>query len=47
MRMVLADVDGAALLVAEYDEQSVWVARGIVRVEVRDGRIAEIADYKH
>jgi len=46
-RFVLADVDGAPMLVAEYDEGGVWVGRGIVRVEVRDGRIAEITDYKH
>ena len=47
LRLVLADVDGATMLVAEYDEQGVWVARGLMRVEVRDGRIAEITDYKH
>jgi RNA polymerase sigma-70 factor, ECF subfamily len=46
-RFVLADVDGAPMLVAEYDEGGVWVGRGIVRLEVRDGRITEIADYKH
>lgn len=47
VRLALADVDGAPMLVAEYDEQGVWVARGLMRVEVRDGRITEIADYKH
>jgi RNA polymerase sigma-70 factor, ECF subfamily len=46
-RFVLADVDGAPMLVAEYDEGGVWVGRGIVRLDVRDGRITEIADYKH
>jgi hypothetical protein len=46
-RFVLADVDGAPMVVAEYDDDGVWVGRGIVRLEVRDGRIAEIADCKH
>ena len=46
-RFVLADVDGAPMLVAEYDERGVWVGRGIVRLQVRDGRVAEIADYRH
>jgi RNA polymerase sigma-70 factor, ECF subfamily len=47
VRMVLATVDGEPLIVAEYDEQGVWVARGLVRVHVRDGRIVEVEDYKH
>ena len=46
-RMVLAEVDGAPMLVTEHDEQGVWVARGLVRVQVRDGRILEIEDYSH
>jgi RNA polymerase sigma-70 factor (ECF subfamily) len=46
-RLVLAEVDGSPMIVAEYDEGGVWVARGVVRLEVRDGRIVEIADYKH
>jgi RNA polymerase sigma-70 factor, ECF subfamily len=47
VRMVLATVDGESMLVAEYEEQGVWVARGLVRVHVRDGRIVEVEDYKH
>ena len=46
-RLVLAEIDGAPMIVTEYDESGVWVARGIMRVDVRDGRIVEIADYKH
>jgi RNA polymerase sigma-70 factor (ECF subfamily) len=46
-RLVLAEVDGEPMVVAEYDEGGVWVARGIMRVDVRDGRVVEIADYKH
>ena len=46
-RMVLADVDGEPMIVAEYDEGGVWTARGVVRLEVRDGRVTEIADYRH
>jgi RNA polymerase sigma-70 factor, ECF subfamily len=46
-RLVLAEVDGVPMIVAEYDEHGVWTARGIMRVEVRDDRITEIADYKH
>ena len=46
-RLVLAQVDGAPMIVAEYDERGVWVARGIVRLAERDGRVVEIADYKH
>ncbi|HKH92548.1 MAG TPA: sigma-70 family RNA polymerase sigma factor [Gemmatimonadaceae bacterium] len=46
-RLVLAELDGAPMIVAEYDESGVWVARGIMRVQVRDGRVEEIADYKH
>jgi RNA polymerase sigma-70 factor (ECF subfamily) len=47
IRLVLADVDGAPMLVAEYDEHGVWVARGLMRLHVHDGRITEIEDYKH
>lgn len=46
-RLVLAEVDGAPMIVTEYDEGGVWVARGIVRLEVRDGRVVGIDDYKH
>jgi len=46
-RVRLADVDGEPMILAEYDEGGVWTARGVMRVVVRDGRVAEIADYKH
>ena len=46
-RLRLADVDGEPLIVAEYSEAGVWTARGLIRLEVRDGSITEIADYKH
>jgi RNA polymerase sigma-70 factor, ECF subfamily len=46
-RMVLAEVDGETMLVSESDEKGVWVARGLVRLEVRDGRVTEVADYRH
>jgi RNA polymerase sigma-70 factor, ECF subfamily len=46
-RLVLAEVDGEPMIVAEYDEGGVWMARGLMRLEVRDGRVVEIADYKH
>jgi RNA polymerase sigma-70 factor (ECF subfamily) len=46
-RLVLADVDGAPMIVVEYDERGAWAARGLVRLTLRDGRVAEIADYKH
>jgi len=46
-RIVLAEVDGESMMVTEYVENGVWTARGIVRLEVRDGRIVTIADYEH
>jgi len=46
-RLVLAEIDGAPMIVAEYDESGVWVARGVIRVQVREGRVEEITDYKH
>ncbi len=46
-RLVLAEVDGEPMIVVEYDERGVWMARGLMRLEVRDGRVVEIADYKH
>ena len=46
-RLVLADVDGEPAAVTEYLVDGVWAARGIVRVEVRDGRIVAISDYEH
>ena len=46
-RLLVADVDGEPMLVAEYEEAGVWTAGGIMRLVVRDGSVAEIADYKH
>lgn len=46
-RLVLAEVDGEAMLVSESDEGGVWGASGVIRLEVRDGQVAEIADYSH
>jgi len=46
-RLVLADVDGEPMIVAEYEVDGVWTAGGVIRLTVRDGRVAEIADYKH
>ena len=46
-RLVLADVDGEPAAVTEYLVDGVWAARGIVRVEARDGRIVAISDYEH
>ena len=46
-RLRVADIDGEPMIVAEYDEGGVWTAHGVVRLAVRDGRVVEIADYKH
>jgi hypothetical protein len=40
-------IDGEPMIVTEYAERGVWTARGVVRLEVRDGRIATITDYEH
>ena len=46
-RLVLAEVDGEPAAITEYAVAGVWSARGIVRLDVRGGRIAAIADYEH
>lgn len=46
-RLSLADLDGEPMIVVAYDQAGEWVARGVMRVHVRDGRVDEIADYKH
>jgi len=46
-RLHMADVDGEPMIVAEYLEGGVWTARAVIRLDVRDGRVAEIADYRH
>jgi RNA polymerase sigma-70 factor (ECF subfamily) len=46
-RLVSAVIDGEPMIVTEYAERGVWTARGVVRLEVRDGRIATITDYEH
>jgi RNA polymerase sigma-70 factor (ECF subfamily) len=46
-RLLLADVDGEPMIVAEYARDGVWTAAGIIRLTLRDGRVAEIADYHH
>lgn len=46
-RLLLADVDGEPLIVTEVAEGGVWTARGVIRLAVRRGRVAEIADYRH
>ncbi len=46
-RLVLADVDGEPAAITEYMVDGLWTARGIVRLEVRNDRIAGIADYEH
>jgi len=47
IRLRLADVDGEPMIVAEYARDGVWSSAGIIRLVVRDGRIAEIGDYHH
>jgi hypothetical protein len=46
-RLLLADVDGEPMIVAEYARVGVWTAAGVIRLVVRDGRVAEIGDYHH
>ena len=47
IRLRLADVDGEPLIVAEYSRDGVWTSGGIIRLVVREGRVAEICDYHH
>lgn len=46
-RLIIAEVDGEPMIVREYAEAGVWVARAISRLRMRDGRVVEIADYEH
>jgi RNA polymerase sigma-70 factor (ECF subfamily) len=46
-RLTLAEVDGEPMIIREYAEAGVWVARAISRLHMRDGRITEIDDYEH
>ena len=46
-RAVLAEVDGVPMVLTEHDEGGVWVARGLVRLQVRDGRVVEVDEYQH
>jgi RNA polymerase sigma-70 factor (ECF subfamily) len=46
-RLLLAEVDGEPMIVAEYAQDGVWGSAGIIRLVVRDGRVAEIGDYHH
>jgi len=46
-RLLLADVDGEPMIVAEYARDGVWSSAGIIRLVVRDGHVAEIGDYHH
>jgi RNA polymerase sigma-70 factor (ECF subfamily) len=46
-RLLLADVDGEPMIVAEYEVDGVWTAAGAIRLVVRDGRVVEIDDYHH
>jgi RNA polymerase sigma-70 factor (ECF subfamily) len=46
-RLRLADVDGEGMILSEYLIDGVWTAAGIIRLALRDGRVAEIADYHH
>jgi RNA polymerase sigma-70 factor (ECF subfamily) len=46
-RLLLADVDGEPMIVAEYARDGVWTAAGVIRLVVRHGRVAEIGDYHH
>jgi RNA polymerase sigma-70 factor, ECF subfamily len=46
-RLLLADVDGEPMIVTEYEVDGVWTAGGVIRLEVRDGHVVEVADYKH
>jgi RNA polymerase sigma-70 factor (ECF subfamily) len=46
-RLRLADVDGERMILSEYRIDGVWTAAGIIRLTLRDGCVAEIADYHH
>jgi RNA polymerase sigma-70 factor, ECF subfamily len=46
-RAVLAEVEGVPMIVTEYQEDGVWVAHGLVRVQVRDGLVVEVDEYQH
>jgi RNA polymerase sigma-70 factor (ECF subfamily) len=46
-RLRLADVEGERMILSEYRIDGVWTAAGIIRLTLRDGRVAEIADYHH
>jgi RNA polymerase sigma-70 factor (ECF subfamily) len=46
-RLRVAVVDGVPMIVAEYLERGVWMARGLIRLQVQGSRVAEIADYTH
>ncbi|MFL5617226.1 MAG: sigma-70 family RNA polymerase sigma factor [Gemmatimonadaceae bacterium] len=46
-RAVLAEVEGVPMIVTEYQDEGVWVARGLVRVQVRDGLVVEVDEYQH
>jgi len=47
IRLRLADVDGEPMIVAEYSRNGIWTSGGVIRLVVREGRIAEIRDYHH
>ena len=46
-RLRVAEVDGEPVAVSEFAEDGVWAAQGVVRLEVRGGRVVGIADYIH
>jgi RNA polymerase sigma-70 factor (ECF subfamily) len=46
-RLLLADVDGEPMIVAESARDGVWTAAGVIRLVVRHGRVAEFGDYHH
>ena len=46
-RLLLADVDGEPMIVSEYLRDDVWTAAGVIRLVVREGRVAEVGDYHH
>jgi RNA polymerase sigma-70 factor, ECF subfamily len=46
-RAVLAEVEGVPMIVTEYQDEGVWVAHGLVRVQVRDGLVVEVDEYQH
>ena len=46
-RLMVAEIDSEPMIVTEYFEKGVWAARGIVRLEARDGHVVRITDYEH